>query len=237
MASIEINNLRIDFSIFGARGRSIKNMILSQAIGGRFVEGKNNIVTVRALDGLCLNVRDGERIGLVGHNGSGKTTLLRALAGIYKPSSGYIDIEGETMALFDFGSGMDHECSGRENIYLRGYMMGKSKTEILSKFDDIVDFTELGQFIDLPLRTYSAGMNARLSFAISTAWPSDILLLDEGIGAGDTSFQKKAEARIERLFERTSIMFLASHSEDLIKSYCSRQIVMDHGRIVDDCIL
>ncbi|HZM07600.1 MAG TPA: ATP-binding cassette domain-containing protein, partial [Methylocella sp.] len=158
MAHISIENLTVEFAIFGASSRSLKNQILSQATGGRVMAGARDVVTVRAIDGLSLEINDGDRIGLVGHNGSGKTTLLRVLAGIYKPSGGAITIEGRVGTLLDAHAGMDPESTGLENIYLRGYMMGMSRREIAAKLDDIAEFTELGDFLRLPMRTYSAGM-------------------------------------------------------------------------------
>ena len=229
MAHISIENLTVEFAIFGASSRSLKNRILSQATGGRVMAGARDVVTVRAIDGLSLEINDGDRIGLVGHNGSGKTTLLRVLAGIYKPSSGAITIEGRVGALLHSNAGMDPESTGIENIYLRGYMLGMSRREITAKLDDIAAFAELGEFLELPLRTYSAGMYARLAFAVSTAARSDILLIDEGLGAGDAEFQKKVKQRIESIFDRTPIIVLASHSEAMIAEFCTRRIRLEHG--------
>ncbi len=229
MAHISIENLTVEFAIFGASARSLKNQLLSQATGGRVMAGARDVITVRAIDHLNLEINDGDRVGLVGHNGSGKTTLLRVLAGIYKPNGGAITIEGQVGALLDPTAGMDPESSGIENIYLRGYMMGMSRREIASKLDEIADFTELGDFLELPMRTYSAGMFARLAFAVSTAARHDILLIDEGMSAGDAAFQKKAQQRIENLFDRTPIIILASHSEGLISEFCTRRVQMEHG--------
>jgi ABC-type polysaccharide/polyol phosphate transport system ATPase subunit len=229
MAHISIENLTVEFAIFGANARSLKNKLLAQATGGRVMSGAHDVITVRAIDGLNLEINDGDRVGLVGHNGSGKTTLLRVLAGIYKPNGGAIAIEGQVGALLDSTAGMDPESTGIENIYLRGYMMGMSRREIASKLDDIAEFSELGDFLELPMRTYSTGMSARLAFAVSTAAHNDILLIDEGIGAGDAAFQKKAQKRIESLFGRTPIVILASHSETLISEFCNRRVEMEHG--------
>jgi ABC-type polysaccharide/polyol phosphate transport system ATPase subunit len=228
MAHISIENLTVEFAIFGANSRSLKNQLLSQATGGRVMSGIRDVVTVRAIDGLNLEINDGDRVGLIGHNGSGKT-LLRVIAGIYKPRGGALTIEGRVGALLDPTAGMDAESTGIENIYLRGYMLGMSRREIASKLDEIADFAELGDFIELPMRTYSAGMFARLAFAFSTAAQKDILLIDEGIGAGDAAFRKKAQQRIESLFDRTPIVILASHSESLISEFCSRRVLMQHG--------
>jgi ABC-type polysaccharide/polyol phosphate transport system ATPase subunit len=231
MAHISIENLTVEFAIFGANSRSLKNKILSQATGGRIMSGARDIITVRAIDNISIEINDGDRIGLVGHNGSGKTTLLRVIAGIYKPNGGAITIEGQVGALLNPTAGMDPESTGIENIFLRGYMMGMSRREIASKLDDIAEFSELGDFLELPMRTYSAGMFARLAFAISTAAHKDILLIDEGIGAGDAAFQKKVQQRIESLFNRTPIIILASHSDALISKFCSRRVQMEHGAI------
>ena len=231
MAHISIENLTVEFAIFGTNARSLKNQILSQATGGRVMSSARDVVTVRAIDGISLEINDGDRVGLVGHNGSGKTTLLRVLAGIYNPSGGAITIEGRVGTLLDSNAGMDPESTGLENIYLRGYMMGMSRREIAAKFDDIAEFTELGNFLALPMRTYSAGMFARLAFAVSTAAHNDILLIDEGLSAGDAAFQKKVRQRIESLFDRTPIVILASHSETMISEFCSRRVQMDHGAL------
>jgi lipopolysaccharide transport system ATP-binding protein len=205
--------------------------VVAQATGGRVMGGAHDIVTVRAIDGLTIDIKDGDRIGLVGHNGSGKTTLLRVIAGIYKPASGSVSIEGKVGALLDPTAGMDPEATGIENIFLRGHLLGMTREEIADRLDDIASFTELGEFLNLPLRTYSAGMGARLAFAVSTSMQNDILLIDEGIGAGDASFQEKAQQRIEGLFNRTSIVLLASHSEELITRFCNRRLRMEHGRL------
>jgi lipopolysaccharide transport system ATP-binding protein len=234
MAHISIKNLTVEFAIFGSTSRSLKNRILSQATGGRVMSGARDIISVRAIEELDLEINEGDRIGLVGHNGSGKTTLLRVLAGIYKPSAGSITIDGKVGALLDTHAGMDPESTGTENIFIRGHMLGMNTPEINSKIDDIAAFTELGEFLELPMRTYSAGMWARLAFAVSTALHNDILLIDEGIGAGDASFQKKAHLRIESLFDRTPIVLLASHSESMITDFCNRRVTMEHGHMVDD---
>lgn len=234
MAHISIQNLTVEFAIYGTNARSLKNTILAQATGGRVMAGARDVVAVRAIDGLNLEIKDGDRIGLVGHNGSGKTTLLRVLAGIYKPAGGRIEIAGRVGTLLDPGAGLDPEATGIENIYLRGYLLGMSKRQIEAQIPDIADFTDLGEFLYLPMKIYSAGMQARLTFAISTALQNDILLIDEGIGAGDAAFQEKAQKRIEGLFARTRIVLLASHSEELINQFCNRRVQMEHGRMIEN---
>jgi ABC-type polysaccharide/polyol phosphate transport system ATPase subunit len=234
VARISIKDLSVEFAIYGSSSRSLKNTIMAQATGGRIMSGARDVVAVRAIDGLSLELRDGDRVGLVGHNGSGKTTLLRVLAGIYKPARGTITIEGRVGTILDPTAGIDTEATGIENIYLRGHLLGMTRREIEASIDDISSFTDLGDFLTLPMKTYSAGMSARLAFGISTALQHEILLIDEGIGAGDDAFQEKAQKRIEGLFARTSIVLLASHSEELIKRYCNRKIRMDHGQLVAD---
>lgn len=234
MAHISIENISVEFAIFGGSSRSLKNTIVAQATGGQIMSGARDVVTVRAIDNLSLDIHDGDRIGLLGHNGSGKSTLLRVLSGIYKPVRGKITIEGKVGTLLDTNAGLDPEATGIENIYLRGHLLGMSRREISGKIDDIAEFTDLGDFLELPMRTYSVGMAARLSFGISTAVHNDILLIDEGIGAGDAAFQEKAQRRIENLFARTSIVLLASHSEGMISRFCNRRVEMEHGHILSD---
>jgi ABC-2 type transport system ATP-binding protein/lipopolysaccharide transport system ATP-binding protein len=234
MAHISIEGLSVEFAVFGSRARSLKNTIMAQATGGRVMSGARDIVSVRAIDNLNLEIRHGDRIGLVGHNGSGKTTLLRVLAGIYKPNAGKITIHGKVGTLLDPSAGIDYEATGIENIYLRGRLLGMNKQQIEEQISDIADFTDLGDFLQLPMKTYSAGMAARLTFAISTSLQNDILLIDEGIGAGDAAFQEKAHKRIERFFDQTSIVLLASHSEDLLRRFCNRRLVMEHGQVASD---
>ncbi len=234
MAHISIRDLSVEFAVFGSNARSLKNTIMAQATGGRVMSGAHDVVSVRAIDALNLEIHDGDRIGLVGHNGSGKTTLLRVLSGIYKPASGTITIVGRVGTLLDPGAGMDPEATGIENIYLRGYLLGMNRKQIELQIADIAEFTDLGDFLHLPMKTYSAGMAARLAFGISTAIHHDILLIDEGIGAGDAAFQDKAQARIETMFARASVVILASHSEALLERFCTRRITMEHGRMIDD---
>lgn len=233
MPHISVDNLSVEFAVFGASSRSLKNSIVSQATGGRVMAGAKDVVSVRAIDNLTLDIAAGDRVGLLGHNGSGKTTLLRVLAGIYKPLAGTVTIKGTVGALLDTRAGLDTDATGIENVFLRGRLLGLNKGQIESHIDDIAEFTELGEFLNLPMRTYSAGMSARLSFAISTILHNDILLMDEGIGVGDQSFQERAEKRVFDMFERTSIVILASHSESLINRFCNRRVTLDHGRLVE----
>jgi ABC-2 type transport system ATP-binding protein/lipopolysaccharide transport system ATP-binding protein len=174
-----------------------------------------------------VKVDNGDRVALIGRNGAGKTTLLRVMVGIYEPLSGMIEVKGRVAPLFDIGMGMDPESSGYQNILLRGLFLGLRKSEIRAKFDEIAEFTELGDFLEMPLRK----MYSRLAFAISTCIEPEILLLDEGIGAGDNAFLAKAKHRLDALIKRAGILVLASHSEGLIRELCNRAILLENGQV------
>ena len=232
MASIRLDRVSVSFPIYDAKSRSIKKRVLAAAGRGRIGTSEANHVVIRALDGVSVKIEHGDRVGLIGRNGAGKTTLLRVMAGIYEPPSGTVEVEGRVAPLFDIGMGMDPESSGYENILLRGLFLGLRKAEIRAKVDEIADFTELGEFLEMPLRTYSAGMFARLAFAISTSIDPEILLLDEGIGAGDEAFLEKAKQRLDALINRARILVLASHSDELVRKLCNRAILMENGRVV-----
>jgi ABC-2 type transport system ATP-binding protein/lipopolysaccharide transport system ATP-binding protein len=232
MASIRLDRVSVSFPIYDAKSRSIKKRVLAAAGRGRIARGEANRLVIRALDGVSVKIEHGERVGLIGRNGAGKTTLLRVMAGIYEPPSGTVEVEGRVAPLFDIGMGMDPESSGYENIVLRGLFLGLRKAEIKAKVDEIAEFTELGDFLEMPLRTYSAGMFARLAFAISTSIDPEILLLDEGIGAGDDVFLEKAKQRLDALINRARILVLASHSDELVRKLCNRAILMENGQVV-----
>jgi homopolymeric O-antigen transport system ATP-binding protein len=184
-----------------------------------------------ALDGISFSLKSGDRLGLVGRNGSGKTTLLKALYGIYPPTTGRIDIVGRVDALFNIALGFRREATGRRNIELRGLINGWSPAEIAQRMDAIIEFTELGEFIDLPFKTYSQGMAARLAFAVATSLEPEILLMDEWIGAGDPAFQEKARARMSALASNAGIIVLATHNHDLIKRTCNKVLELENGRV------
>jgi ABC-type polysaccharide/polyol phosphate transport system ATPase subunit len=232
MSRIELTGVTVEFPIYSANSRSLKNAVLSATTGGRVGKDRHNYVCIRALDQVSIDIGHGERVGLVGHNGAGKPTLLRAIAGIYQPLQGEIVIEGTPTPMFDVSLGIDADSTGLENIVLRGLYMGLSRAEIIRKMDEVADFTELGQFLDLPVRTYSEGMRARLAFAMATCIEPDILLLDEGIGAGDAAFYERANQRLESFIHRTGILILASHSEELTRRFCDKIALMEHGHIV-----
>jgi ABC-2 type transport system ATP-binding protein len=231
MAEIHLNNVSVTFPIYDASSRSLKKRLVGAATGGR-IQSEAGPSVVEALGGVTLDFRHGDRVGLIGHNGAGKTTLLRVLAGIYEPGSGEVRVEGHVAPLFDISLGMDAESNGYENIVLRGLFLGMSRAEIRARMDEIAEFTELGSFLDLPIRTYSAGMRMRLAFAVSTSIRPDILLLDEGIGAGDAAFVDKASRRLQDFTDTAAIIVLASHSEQLVGRMCRSSVLLEHGRVV-----
>ena len=235
MAEITLDRVSVAFPIYNANTRSLKKRVLSAATGGliRNEGGSSGPSVVQALDEVTLDFRHGDRVGLVGHNGAGKTTLLRVLAGIYEPARGTVRVEGHIAPLFDIALGMDPESTGYENIALRGLFLGFTQDEIRERMQDIAEFTELGSFLNLPLRTYSTGMYIRLAFAVSTSIKPDILLLDEGIGAGDAAFLDKAKRRLEEFTREASIIVLASHSESLVRQMCRTSVLLEHGRVID----
>ena len=232
MAKIVIENLSVEFKIYGQRSRSLKNIFLNQATGG-IIECDSDTVTVRAVSDFSLTINEGDRIGLTGHNGAGKSTLLRVLAGIYRPSKGRISIEGSVGTLIDMSAGMDQEATGVENIYLRSYVLGIKRQDIPGVVEDVREFTGLGNFLDLPIKTYSSGMVSRLNFAISTSISPDILIIDEGISAGDQEFRERAMARLNAFKGRAKILVMANHSRKSLEPYCNDIITLKAGKIVD----
>lgn len=231
MASIRFENVNINFSIFNSNGRSLTSRLLQVATGGRLDSDPNGRVTVKALENLTFELKDGDRVGLLGHNGAGKSTLLRALGGVYKPSTGLSEISGTVSSLIDISLGINPEATGRENILIRGALLGMNKSEILQKFESIVEFSELGDFIELPVRTYSTGMHLRLAFAVSTVVRPEILLMDEWLSVGDEGFKHKAEARLAEVVDSTKILVVATHSRELLETTCNRAIWLEHGQI------
>ena len=230
-ASITLQNVHLDLPIFDVSAQSLKKRVLRVGRRNRIAEDNTGVVVVRALDDLSLQLESGDRLGLIGHNGAGKSTLLRVMAGIYAPSAGTIAVHGKTVPLLDISLGMDDQSTGRQNIRLRGLLLGMSDAEIKRKTEDIAAFTELGDYLDLPLRTYSTGMRVRLAFAISTAVEADILLLDEVLGVGDASFQEKANKRLHDLHARAEIVVLAIHSSDTIRKTCNKVLWIERGKV------
>ena len=230
-ARVTLTNVHLDMPIFDVSAQSLKKRVMRMGRRNRIAEDNTGVIIVKAIDGLSLTLESGDRLGLIGHNGAGKSTLLRVLAGIYPPTAGTVAVQGKTVPLLDIALGMDDQSTGRQNIRLRGLLLGMSDAEIRRKTDDIADFTELGDYLDLPLRTYSSGMRVRLAFAISTAVDAEILLLDEVLGVGDASFQEKANKRLTELHARAEIVVLAIHSSDVIRKTCNKALWMDRGKV------
>ena len=227
--SISVSNLTIRFPVYGVDAKSLKKQLARVAVGGRLGEAGARSTQVTALTDLNLELRAGDRLGLIGHNGSGKTTLLRALSGAYEPDEGQIDVHGRIAALLDLNLGIDPAATGIDNIRLRGRIAGLTAREIEARLDDIGRFTGLGPFLAMPIKTYSAGMQARLAFAAATSVEADVLLMDEWIAVGDAEFQKLAHRRLLDLVERAGILVLASHEIELLRLYCNKVMRLEGG--------
>lgn len=231
MPYISLKNVGVNFPIYGAGANSLKKTLASSVTGGRFGK-ETGVNVVRALSDLNLELKAGDRLGLVGHNGAGKSTLLRTLAGVYEPSVGEFVRRGTVASLIDPSLGIEADATGIENIMLRGLVMGMSKRQIDELTPEIAEFSGLGDYINMPVRTYSTGMLMRLAFSISTSVQADILLMDEWLSVGDAEFTEKAEQRMKDVVSGAGILVLASHSPDLIAKECNRVIHLEHGRIV-----
>jgi len=234
MAHIEFTNVSVEIPIFNATSRSLKTRLLRMAAGKKLNADQSGYIVVRALQNLNFTFSDGDRVGLIGNNGAGKSTLLRVLNGVYHPTAGTVTSQGNVASLIDVSLGIDHEATGRENVFLRGALLGLNKIEVASKLDEIIEFSELGDFIDMPVRTYSSGMHLRLAFSVSTVIRPEILLMDEWLSVGDESFRNKAEARLMDLMQATKILVIASHSKELIQQTCNRVLWLDQGIIKMD---
>ncbi|PRW63021.1 galactan export ABC transporter ATP-binding subunit Wzt/RfbE [Actinopolyspora mortivallis] len=229
MVSIDVWNAAVDFPIFDAKSRSLKKTVLGKT-GGK-IGTDNKVPIIEALHDINLSLRHGQRVALVGHNGAGKSTLLRLLSGIYEPTRGHARIEGKVAPVFDLGVGMDPEISGLENIIIRGLFLGMSRKQMEKRIDDIADFSELGRYLEMPLRTYSTGMRVRLALGVVTSIDPEILLLDEGIGAVDSEFLDKAKGRLTELVKRSGLLVFASHSDEFLAELCDSAIWMEKGGI------
>lgn len=233
-ALISADKITVDFPIFENSHRSLKKKVINLTTGGRIGGDAGKYEIVRALDELSFEFAEGTRVGLTGHNGSGKTTLLRVLAGVYAPVHGLLRVQGKVASLLDVSMGLDPDATGFENIYLRGIMDGLKPKRIKGKVDEIADFTGLGDYLNLPVRTYSSGMVLRLAFAIATSVDANILIMDEWLSVGDAEFSKKAMARMDALVNKASILVIATHDHGLMERICNRHIQLEHGRIVSD---
>lgn len=233
-ASIKLTSVSVDFPELNAGNVSLKNTMIETFIARKTSKKLSVRNTYHALDKIDLQIKSGERVGIIGQNGSGKTTLLRVLAGIHQPTSGSLDLIGKTVPLISYDLGVNMEASGLENIILSGVLLGLNLTELKSKLPQIVEFSGLGEAIHQPVRTYSSGMRMRLAFSLSTSVRPQILLLDEWLSVGDEAFQKKAQSRMNELVDSSEIIVLSSHSRDIIENVCSRVILMENGHVRAD---
>jgi lipopolysaccharide transport system ATP-binding protein len=231
MANIVLKQASVVLPIFNSSARSITNTLVSAATGGVLTAQKGGHISIEALKNLDLEIVSGDRLGIIGHNGSGKSTLLRLLSGIYEPSSGEIERTGSISSLVDISLGINPESTGRENIFLRGKLLGLSRKEINEKIDEIIEFSELGDYINLPVRIYSSGMLLRLAFAVSTSITADILIMDEWLSVGDGSFAERASKRLRELVDNSEILVVASHTRTLIEETCNKVVWLEHGII------
>ncbi len=233
MVCIQVKSVSVDLPVFSGVDRSLRRKMIPRVVtGGQIVQEDGLPTVVHALHDINLTINDGDRVGLIGRNGAGKTTLLNTLAGIYVPTRGSVETDGRISALFDINTLMDPELTGYENIRYAGTLLGFRKGEFETLIENIADFTELGDYLAMPVRTYSSGMRVRLSFALITSTEPEILLLDEALGAGDAHFMEKAWDRAGDFYERLKIMVLATHSDVLIQELCNKAVLMDHGRIL-----
>lgn len=206
---------------------------MASATGGRIAAASRNVMVVRALSDVSLEIHEGDRVGIMGHNGSGKTSLLRMLAGIYEPTSGQLQVQGKVSSFINLGLGMDTEATGAENILLCGLMFGLEYDEIQRLTPSIGEFSGLGDFLDMPVRTYSSGMMMRLVFSIVTSVHAEILLMDEWLSVGDADFVVHAKERLTRLVDSASILVLASHNETVVEDLCNVIVRLEHGEVAE----
>jgi len=228
VASIHLDNVDLEFEV------QVDRLDTLMSLATRLRRRRSTPRTVQALKEITLSIRSGERVGLIGHNGAGKSTLLKVMAGIYPPQRGRVETKGHVCPLFEFVTGFEMEATGWENIRTRALLLGMSPAEIEEKIHGIAEFSNLGEFLDMPVRHYSSGMFVRLAFATSTAVDPQILLLDEVMAAGDAAFIESARERMNSLMERASVVVFASHSLDVLPTFCERTILLNHGRIVAD---
>ncbi|MDI3262602.1 MAG: ABC transporter ATP-binding protein [Fulvimonas sp.] len=233
MTHIVLRNCGLALPVYGSSHRSLKKLALSAATGGRIAASGGQITLVHALKDVSLEIGAGDRVGLVGHNGSGKTSLLRLLCGVYEPTAGVLSIEGRVTSLIDVTLGMDFEATGYENIRLRALILGVPKAQIEALTPQVVEFSGLGEYMDMPVRTYSSGMVLRLAFSIVTSVQPEILLMDEWISVGDEDFVRRAERRLAALVDRASILVLASHNKKIIDDLCNVIVHLEQGQVRD----
>jgi ABC-type polysaccharide/polyol phosphate transport system ATPase subunit len=228
MARIHLDDVSVTFQVRPETRITFKEWVVGR-VTGRKVSHPG--IEVQALKALNLDIREGERVGIIGHNGAGKSTLLKVLAGIYTPTSGRLTVQGHISSLFEISLGFEQDATGWENIYYRGYLQGETPTTIKDKVQPIAEFSELGSFLDMPVRYYSSGMKVRLAFSIATAIEPEILLVDEVLSVGDMAFHEKASKRMRDMMAKAQLIVVVSHDLKSIVKLCHRALWMDHGRM------
>jgi lipopolysaccharide transport system ATP-binding protein len=234
MAYINLFKANVDIPIYNIKSRSFKNKLIKFGIGNKLSLDDSGCSIVHALKNIDLKIKEGDRVGLVGTNGAGKTSMLRLLNGVYPPTSGQVLSEGKITSFIDLSLGIDPDATGIENIYIRGSLLGILDKEINKNIDEIISFSELDEFIYLPVRTYSSGMLLRLAFSISAIVKPDILLMDEWLSVGDEKFNKKVQSRLHNIIQNTKIIVIASHSREMIENTCNRVLWFENGSIKKD---
>lgn len=228
---IIFDDVLVEYTIYQSKNLSLANNLLRIGTGGKISKESNKAPVIRALDSVSFEIKKGDAVGLLGHNGAGKSTLLRTIAGIYKPIKGNVEVQGKISTIIDLGAGIQNELNGRENILRMGLLQGHSLIDLEEKIEGIIEFSQLGNFIDMPVRTYSSGMVMRLMFAVSTAFQPDILLLDEMFSTGDKNFRNQAKERMESIINNSDIFVFASHSMEMLKNLCNRFFELEHGNL------
>ena len=231
MYSITIEQASVVYPVLNHNQKSLASRVKKVAIGGS-IRDDNGVVSITALDNISVRINEGDRIGILGRNGAGKTTLLRLITGVYAPVGGRIEVKGQVSSLIDIQLGLNGNLNGDENIRLRSLYMGISRQEIEQKINEIADFSELGEYLDLPLNTYSSGMKIRLAFAVATGFEPDVMIMDEWMSAGDSVFRVKARERLLRLVDESKIFVIASQMPSLHRKLCTKGLVLDKGRVI-----
>jgi ABC-type polysaccharide/polyol phosphate transport system ATPase subunit len=231
-AFLKLDHVTVDFPIYEANARSLKARLAVIGSGGRIGITQTGGVSIEALSDITISLHPGDRLALLGHNGAGKSTLLRVMAGIYEPVRGSVHHRGRVGSLFDLALGMDPDATGWENVMIRGLLAGMTRREVLARREEIGAFTDLGDYLAMPVRTYSTGMLLRLAFAVCTSSAPDILLMDEWLSVGDTAFVERAETRMQEIVDNAGIVVLASHNSKLMARVCTKAMLLEHGRVV-----
>ena len=230
-ALLRLDNVTLDYFVYSVRAQSLRNAVFNLAVGGKLYKDQGDVTVVRAVENISLQLQEGDRLALIGHNGSGKTSLLKVMAGVYHPARGRVEVEGTLTSMIAAGAGLDIEATGLQNIRKLGAMRMISNKVIDERIGPIVEFSGLGDFVRLPMKTFSAGMVARLMFACATEFEADVLILDEWLSAGDVEFMHKASARMHSFVEKAKIVVLGTHDFHMVESVCNKVCVLDAGRM------